>query len=61
VRAEAAAGATLDEAKLRVTEALAPAYEKALSGTENYRPWRERVLGNIEPTYAMVSRNLGGA
>jgi hypothetical protein len=38
-----------------VIEALAPTYEKALSGVENYRPWRERVVGNIERTFAMVS------
>jgi glyoxylase-like metal-dependent hydrolase (beta-lactamase superfamily II) len=55
VRAEAGAGASLDETKRRVTEKLAPTYDKALSGTENYRPWRERVLGNIERTFAMVS------
>ena len=55
VRREAAAGASLEETQRRVTEALAPTYEKALSGVENYRPWRERVLGNIERTYAMVS------
>src|SRR5215831_14642180 len=55
VRQEAAAGASLDEAKTRVTEKLAPTYEKALSGTENYRPWRERVIGNIERTYSMVA------
>jgi glyoxylase-like metal-dependent hydrolase (beta-lactamase superfamily II) len=50
-----AAGATLDEARRRVTEALAPVYEKALSGVENYRPWRERVQGNIERVFAQVS------
>jgi glyoxylase-like metal-dependent hydrolase (beta-lactamase superfamily II) len=55
VRREAAAGATLDEARRRVTEALAPVYEKALSGVENYRPWRERVQGNIERVFAQVS------
>jgi len=55
VRAEAATGATLDDVKRRVIEKLAPTYEKALSGVENYRPWRERALGNIERTFAMVS------
>jgi cyclase len=55
VRGQAAAGATVEETKQRVTEELAPTYEKALSGVENYRPWRERVLGNIERAYAQVS------
>jgi glyoxylase-like metal-dependent hydrolase (beta-lactamase superfamily II) len=55
VRREAVAGASLDQTRTRVIEALAPTYEKALSGVENYRPWRERVVGNIERTFAMVS------
>ncbi|HEY3064264.1 MAG TPA: MBL fold metallo-hydrolase [Methylomirabilota bacterium] len=55
VRAEAATGAALDEVQRRVIEKLAPTYEKTLSGVENYRPWRERALGNIERVFAMVS------
>jgi glyoxylase-like metal-dependent hydrolase (beta-lactamase superfamily II) len=55
VRREAAAGASLEQSRTRVIEALAPTYEKALSGVENYRPWRERAVGNIERTFAMVS------
>jgi cyclase len=55
VRAEVATGAALDEVQRRVIEKLAPTYEKALSGVENYRPWRERALGNIERVFGMVS------
>jgi cyclase len=55
VRAEVATGAALNEVQRRVIEKLAPTYEKALSGVENYRPWRERALGNIERVFAMVS------
>ena len=54
VRAEVATGATLDETKQRVTEKLAPIYEKPLSYGE-FRPWRTGVLANIERTYGMVS------
>jgi glyoxylase-like metal-dependent hydrolase (beta-lactamase superfamily II) len=56
VRRELWAGATLDEAKERVRDALAPKYEAALTregGT--YRPWRTLVLANIERAYQMVS------
>jgi cyclase len=48
-------GATLDETKERVREALAPRYEAAFTregGT--YRPWRTLVLANIERAYQMV-------
>ena len=55
VRREAAAGATLDEVKQRVTDRLAPAYEKPFSTYGDYRPWRAGLLGNIERTFAMVS------
>jgi glyoxylase-like metal-dependent hydrolase (beta-lactamase superfamily II) len=55
VRGEVAAGATLDEVKARVPEALAPRYEKAFSAYADYRPWRAGLLGNIERTFAMVS------
>jgi cyclase len=55
VRAEVATGAALAEVQRRLIEKLAPTYEKALSGVENYRPWRERALGNIERVFAMVS------
>jgi glyoxylase-like metal-dependent hydrolase (beta-lactamase superfamily II) len=55
VRAQAAAGATLEETRRRVIEALAPTYEKALSGVDNYRPWRERAQGNVERAFAQVS------
>jgi hypothetical protein len=55
VRAEAAAGATLDEVKARVPGKLAPIYEKPFSAYGDYRPWRQLVLANIERTYAMVS------
>ncbi len=54
VRREAAAGATLDEVKQRVPDRLAPKYEPAFSRYGSYRPWRQRVLGNIERTYAVV-------
>jgi len=55
VRAEAATGATLDEVKTRVTEKLAPLYEKAFSKYNDYRPWRAGLAANIERTYGMVS------
>jgi cyclase len=56
VRREAASGATLEETKTRVRDALAPTYEARLAkagGT--YRPWRTLVLANIERAYALVS------
>jgi cyclase len=55
VREEAARGATLEEAKRRVPERLAPTYEKPFSAYGDYRPWRAGLLSNIERTYAMVS------
>jgi glyoxylase-like metal-dependent hydrolase (beta-lactamase superfamily II) len=55
VRREVAAGATLDEARQRVTAALAPTYEKPFSTYGEYRPWRTGVAGNVERTFAMVS------
>jgi glyoxylase-like metal-dependent hydrolase (beta-lactamase superfamily II) len=55
VRREAARGASVDEVKARVPDALAPRYEAAFSKYGAYRPWRQRVLGNIERTYAQVS------
>jgi glyoxylase-like metal-dependent hydrolase (beta-lactamase superfamily II) len=56
VRREVWAGATLEETKERVRDALAPKYEAALTregGT--YRPWRTLVLANVERAYQMVS------
>jgi cyclase len=55
VRREAATGATLDEVKRRVTEALAPTYEKPFSAYGDYRPWRTGLAANIERTFPMVS------
>jgi glyoxylase-like metal-dependent hydrolase (beta-lactamase superfamily II) len=55
VRREAAAGATLDEVKQRVTATLAPTYEKAFSAYGDYRPWRAGLAGNVERTFTMVS------
>jgi glyoxylase-like metal-dependent hydrolase (beta-lactamase superfamily II) len=55
VRREVAAGATLDEARQRVTAALAPTYEQPFSTYGEYRPWRAGVAGNVERTFAMVS------
>jgi cyclase len=55
VRREAATGATLDEVKQRVPDALAPAYEQAFSKYGPYRPWRQLILGNIERVFAQVS------
>lgn len=55
VRQEAAAGATLDEVKQRVTAKLAPVHEQAFSAYADYRPWRAGLLGNIERTFPMVS------
>jgi cyclase len=54
VREEAARGATLDEVKSRVTERLAPTYEKPFSVYGSYRPWRAGLSANIERTFAMV-------
>jgi cyclase len=55
VRREVATGATLDEAKQRVTDQLAPRYEQPFSTYGSYRPWRAGLAANIERTYAMVS------
>jgi cyclase len=55
VREEAARGATLDEVKARVTERLAPTYEKPFSVYGSYRPWRAGLAANIERTFSMVS------
>src|SRR2546426_11302571 len=55
VRAEVAAGATLEEAQQRVPERLALVYEKPFSLYGHYRPWRQGLRGNIERTYTMVS------
>jgi glyoxylase-like metal-dependent hydrolase (beta-lactamase superfamily II) len=55
VREEAARGATLEEAQRRVTDRLAPAYEKPFSAYGDYRPWRAGLALNIQRTYAMVS------
>ncbi|HKZ05975.1 MAG TPA: MBL fold metallo-hydrolase [Methylomirabilota bacterium] len=54
VREEAARGATLDEVKARVTERLAPTYEKPFSVYGSYRPWRAGLAANIERTFGMV-------
>jgi glyoxylase-like metal-dependent hydrolase (beta-lactamase superfamily II) len=51
----AARGATLEEVQRRVTERLAPAYEKPFSAYGDYRPWRAGLALNIQRTYAMVS------
>ena len=55
VREEAARGATLEETQRRVTDKLAPAYEKPFSAYGDYRPWRAGLTRNVERTYAMVS------
>jgi cyclase len=55
VREEAARGATLEEVQHRVTDKLAPTYEKPFSAYGDYRPWRAGLARNIERTYAMVS------
>src|SRR6266404_9514448 len=55
VREEAARGATLEEVQRRVTDRLAPAYEKPFSAYGEYRPWRTGVLANVERTFGMVS------
>ena len=55
VREEAARGATLDEVRARVTERLAPTYEKPFSTYGSYRPWRAGLAANIERTFTMVS------
>src|SRR5881409_2942976 len=54
VRAEVAAGATLEEAQQCVPERLALVYKKAFSVYGHYRPWRQGIMANIERTYAMV-------
>jgi cyclase len=53
VRAEAAAGTPLADIKKRVPDRVAPTYEAGLSRFGAYRPWRHRVLGNIERIHAM--------
>jgi len=55
VREEAARGATLEETQRRVTDRLAPAYEKPFSTYGDYRPWRTGLARNIERTFSMVS------
>ena len=55
VREETVRGATLEETKRRVTDKLAPTYEKPFSAYGDYRPWRGGLALNIERTYAMVS------
>ena len=55
VREEAARGATLEEVQRRVTDKLAPTYEKPFSTYGDYRPWRAGLALNVERTYAMVS------
>ena len=55
VREEAASGATLEEVQRRVTDRLAPTYEKPFSAYGDSRPWRAGLLRNIERTYPMVS------
>jgi glyoxylase-like metal-dependent hydrolase (beta-lactamase superfamily II) len=51
VRREAAAGASLEDAKRRVPDRLAATYEAAFSKYGHYRPWRVGILGNIERTW----------
>src|SRR5262249_12734375 len=51
VRAEVATGASLAEAKERVTAKLAPTYEKPFSTYGDYRPWRTGVAANVERTF----------
>ncbi len=55
VREEAARGATLEETQRRVTDSLAPAYEKPFSTYGDYRPWRAGLARNIERTFTLVS------
>jgi hypothetical protein len=55
VRQEAAAGATLEEVKQRVSTKLAPRYEKPFSTYGDYRPWCTGVQANVERTFAMVT------
>jgi len=55
VREEAARGATLEETQRRVTDKLAPTYEKPFSAYGEYRPWRAGLARNVERTYAMIS------
>jgi cyclase len=55
VREEAAAGASLEEVKQRVTARLAPRYEQPFSAYGDYRPWRTGVAANVERTFALVS------
>ena len=52
VAQQVATGATLDEVKQRVSTKLAPRYEKTFSTYDDYRPWRQGLLANIERTYA---------
>ena len=52
VRREAATGATLDQIKERVPQALASTYEGPLSTYGDYRPFRRLILGNIERIHA---------
>ena len=55
VRQEAARGATLEETQRRVTDKLAPAYEKPFSAYGDYRPWRAGLARNVERTFSMVN------
>jgi hypothetical protein len=55
VRREAAAGASLDEVKQRVSAELAPKHEATFAKYAAYRPWRQLVLANIERTFGQVS------
>jgi glyoxylase-like metal-dependent hydrolase (beta-lactamase superfamily II) len=55
VREEVARGATLEDTQRRVTDKLAPAYEKPFSAYGDYRPWRAGLARNVERTYSMVS------
>lgn len=55
VRKEVMRGVTLEDTQRRITEALAPTYERPFSIYGDSRPWRAGLLRNIERTYAMVS------
>jgi hypothetical protein len=55
VRKEVMRGATLEDTQRRVTEALAPTYEKPFSIDGDYRPWRAGLLRSIGRTCAMMS------
>src|SRR6266853_2552388 len=50
VREQTVRGATLEETKRRVTDKLAPTYEKPFSAYGDYRPWRGGLALNIERT-----------